>query len=246
MEDGPLEDHQVVFVRPDPPFDIEYVKLTWLLDAVDRKRTFILNEPAGIRGASEKLYTLRFPELCPRTLITRDVPRLRAFLDALGGRMVVKPVDLMGGYGVFVVDASDANRNAILETSTRDGKDLVVAQAYLPEAREGDKRIIVLDGEPIGATLRVPAPGEHRGNIHVGATTEHAELTEADLHICETLAPHLQRGRPLLRGPRRHRRQAHRGERHQPHRGPGDRPPERPETRSPGPRLRRGPGSLRS
>lgn len=191
-QEGPLEDHQVVFVRTDPPFDMEYVKLTWLLDAVDRNRTLVVNEPAGIRGASEKLYTLRFPDLTPRTLVTRDPARLRAFLGEVGGRMVVKPVNLMGGYGVFVVDEKDPNRGALLEVSTRDGKDLCIAQEYLPAAREGDKRIIVLDGEPIGATLRVPAAGEHRGNIHVGAETVKADLDEADRRICERLAPALR------------------------------------------------------
>jgi glutathione synthase len=191
--EGPLEEHDAVFVRTDPPFDLEYVKLTWLLDAVDRSRTLVVNEPAGIRGASEKLYTLRFPDLTPRQVVTRDIARLEAFLEALGGKMVVKPIDWMGGYGVFVVRKDDSNRRAILEVSTRDGKDLVVAQAYLPEAREGDKRIILLDGQPLGATLRVPAEGEHRGNIHVGATTVKTTLTDADLRICEALAPALKR-----------------------------------------------------
>ena len=191
-QDGPIEDHQVVFVRTDPPFDLEYVKLTWLLDVVDRSRTFILNEPSGIRTASEKLYALRFPELTPRTLVTRDPKRLERFLEACGGRMVIKPVDMMGGYGVFVVAEDDPNRGALIESSTREGRDLIVAQEYLPEAKEGDKRILLLEGEPLGAVLRVPGAGDHRGNIHVGARTVAAEITPRDREIAQALAPSLR------------------------------------------------------
>ncbi len=190
--EGPLEEHDAILVRTDPPFNLEYVKLTWLLDTVDRSRTFIMNEPGGIRAASEKLYTLRFPDLTPPQMVTRDMRRLEAFLEEMGGRIVVKPIDWMGGYGVFVVDREDGNRKAILEVSTRKGRDLVVAQAYLPEARLGDKRIILLDGDPIGAFLRVPAPGEHRGNIGVGAGARKAEVTGDDLRICRAIAPSLR------------------------------------------------------
>ncbi|RMG16707.1 MAG: glutathione synthase [Deltaproteobacteria bacterium] len=191
--EGPIEEHRVVFVRTDPPFDMEYVKLTWLLDVVDRSKTLIINEPAGIRAASEKLYTLHFPELTPRTLVTRDPKRLESFLDDCGGTMVIKPVDLMGGYGVFIVRREDPNRGALIETSTRDGRDLIVAQEYLPEAKEGDKRIILLEGEPVGAVLRVPGAGDHRGNIHVGAKTVAAEITRRDREIAAALAPALER-----------------------------------------------------
>ncbi len=191
-EEGQLEDHDAVLVRSDPPFDLDYVKLTWLLDSVDPSRTFVMNEPRGIREASEKLFTLRLPELTPPQIVTRDMGRLELFLEKMGGAMVVKPIDWMGGYGVFVVRSDDKNRSAILEVSTREGRDLVVAQAYLPEAREGDKRILILDGRPLGAVLRVPASGEHRGNIHVGATTKQARLDEHDMRICKDLAPHLR------------------------------------------------------
>lgn len=190
--EGPLEEHDVVLVRTDPPFDLEYVKLTWLLDGVDRRRTFVMNEPSGIREANEKLFTVRVPDLTPPQLVTRDMERLDGFLDEMGGRVVVKPIDWMGGYGVFVVDREDKNRSSILEVLTREGRDLVVAQAYLPEARQGDKRILMLDGRPLGAVLRVPAAGEHRGNIHVGATTEKATITERDRRICDRLAPLLR------------------------------------------------------
>jgi len=190
---GPIEDHQVCFVRTDPPFDMRYVELTWLLDAVDPGRTLILNSPAGIRGASEKLYTLRFPDLTPETLVTRDISRLEHFLKAQGGRIVIKPVDLMGGYGVFVVDAKDGNRGALLELATEGGTRLIIAQAYLPKAKEGDKRVLLVDGEPIGAILRVPPEGENRANIHVGAATVAATLDEDDRRICARIGPSLQR-----------------------------------------------------
>ncbi len=190
---GPVEDHDVCLVRTDPPFDMRYVELTWLLDAVDRGRTLVLNAPSGLREASEKLYTLRFPELSPETLVTREIERLEHFLEAQGGRMVVKPIDRMGGYGVFVVSADDSNRRALLEVATEDGRSLCVAQAFLPEAKAGDKRVLLVDGEPVGAVLRVPPEGEHRGNIHVGAATVAAAIDDDDRRICQRLAPALRR-----------------------------------------------------
>ncbi len=193
FQTGPVEDHSVCFVRTDPPFDMRYVELTWLLDVVDPKRTLIINAPAGIRAASEKLYTPHFPELTPETLITRDMEKIERFIEAQGGKAIIKPVDLMGGYGVFKLDAEDPNRRALLEVSTEEGRKLVVVQAYIPEAPEGDKRVLLIDGEPHGAVLRIPPEGEHRGNIHVGAATVPAKIDDDDLRICRALAPFLKR-----------------------------------------------------
>lgn len=194
FQDGPVEDHQVVFVRSDPPFNMDYIQLTWMLDVVDRDKTLIINEPEGIRNASEKLYVLRFPDLTPATLITREVPRLEAFMEKQGGAIVIKPVDLMGGYGVFVVRQDDPNKGALLESATQEGRTQIVAQAYLEDAPKGDKRILIVNGEAIGGVLRVPpdTPGEHRGNIHVGARTVATELTDRDLEICRAIAPALK------------------------------------------------------
>lgn len=193
QEEGPLEDHAIVFIRTDPPFDLDYVKMTWLLDAVDKTRTIVVNDPGGLREANEKLYTLRFPELTPPTIVTRDIARLRTFMAAHDDKIVVKPIDLMGGYGVVVVEKGDPNAPALLEMATHNGKELAVAQAYLPEAKQGDKRIIVIDGEPRGAVLRVPPPGEHRGNMNVGAAVKKAPIDDDDRRICEVLAPDLKK-----------------------------------------------------
>jgi glutathione synthase len=188
----PLDWFHVVFMRKDPPFDLEYYFATLLLSAVDRRRTLVINDPRGLRDANEKLYSLNFPALMPPTLIARDLERLKSFLDALGGEMIVKPLELAGGAGVFHVRRGDRNLNALLETATAHGTRLTMAQKYIPEVREGDRRVIVLDGEPLGATLRVPREEEARANIHVGATCVRAPLNARDREICATIAPRLR------------------------------------------------------
>jgi glutathione synthase len=138
------------------------------------------------------MYALHFPSVIPASLVTADQERLRGFLDDLGGEMIVKPLDGCGGSGVFHVHRSDRNLNALLETVTENGSRRIMAQRYLPEVRQGDKRIIVLDGEPLGAIYRVPREDEHRGNIHVGGRVEKAVLTPRDREICATIAPRLR------------------------------------------------------
>ncbi len=188
----PLDWFQVVFMRKDPPFDLEYYFATQVLGLVDSARTFVINDPHGLREANEKLYTLHFPTVIPPTLVTRDADRMKAFMNEMGGEMIVKPLDSAGGAGVFHLHRADRNLNALLEAATAHGSRMVMAQRYLPEARTGDKRIIVLDGEPLGATLRVPREDETRANIHVGGTCERAPLTPRDREICATIAPRLQ------------------------------------------------------
>jgi glutathione synthase len=181
-----------VFMRKDPPVDSAYLFATHLLSLVDVNRTLVLNRPSGLRDANEKLYALNFPEVIPPTLVTADRARLRRFMEDQDGEMIVKPLDGCGGAGVFHVHRSDRNLNAILETATADGNRLIMAQRYIPEVRIGDKRIILLDGEPLGAVLRVPREDEHRGNIHVGGIVRQAALADADARIIGALAPRLR------------------------------------------------------
>ncbi len=189
---APLAAFDVVFMRKDPPFDMAFFFATHLLGLVDPAVTFVLNAPRGLRDANEKLYALHFPALIPESLVTADLDRLRAFLDQLGGEMIVKPLAGAGGAGVLHVHRGDRNLNALLELSTHDGAELVMAQRYLPAVREGDKRLIVLDGEPLGAVLRIPREDEHRGNIHVGGQVARAPVDDRDREICRHMAPRLR------------------------------------------------------
>jgi len=187
-----LAEFDSVWMRKDPPFDMKFFFSTHLLSLVDEKKCFLLNNPRGLREANEKLYALRFPEQIPQTLVAGDRATLKAFMAELGGEMIVKPLDGCGGSGVFYLNAQDRNTNSILEASTDNGRRLVMAQRYLPEIRQGDKRIIVLNGEPLGAVLRVPLESETRGNIHVGGQCVKTDVTERDREICAALAPSLR------------------------------------------------------
>jgi glutathione synthase len=187
----PLTWFDAVFMRKDPPFDLAYFFATHLLGLVDARTTFVVNAPRGLREANEKLYALHFPTLIPESLVTADTTRLKTFMDELGGEMIVKPLDGCGGAGVFHLHRSDRNLNAILEMSTADGTRLVMAQRYLAAARDGDKRVIVLDGEPLGAIWRIPREDESRGNIHVGGRVERAQVDDRDREICARMAPRL-------------------------------------------------------
>jgi len=187
----PLAWFDVVFMRKDPPFDLAYFFATHVLGLVDPRQTLVVNDPRGLREANEKLYALHFPSIIPESVVTADLGRLKAFMESLGGEMIVKPLDGCGGAGVFHVHRGDRNLNSILEMSTANGTRLVMAQRYLPAARRGDKRVIVLDGEPLGAILRVPREDEHRGNIHVGGRVERTAIDARDREICRTLKPRL-------------------------------------------------------
>jgi glutathione synthase len=189
---GPLDEFHVVLMRKDPPFDMDFYFATHLLSLVAESKCFVMNSPKGLREANEKLYALRFPEQIPQTLVCSDMGRLKDFMDELGGEMIIKPLDGCGGSGVFYLNTRDRNTNSILEMATNNGRRMIMAQRYLPEIRQGDKRIVVLDGEPLGAVLRVPLEEEIRGNIHVGGTCVHAEVTPRDMEICQALAPLLR------------------------------------------------------
>jgi glutathione synthase len=188
--DADLAGLDVLFLRKDPPVDADFIWATQLVEAAPGP--LWINHPAGLRAANEKLFALRFPELAPPMLVTRELPRLRDFIEAQGGDGVVKPLDGFGGQGVMRLRRGDPNFSALLETATRGGRVPVMAQAYLPAVREGDKRIIVLDGEPIGAVLRVPAQGELRANFASGGSAAASPITARDREICRRLAPALR------------------------------------------------------
>jgi glutathione synthase len=189
----PLEAFSTIFMRKDPPADANYLYATMLLGLADSRRTFVMNSPAGLREANEKLYALNFPDAIPPTIVSYEISRLKTFMAEQGGEMIVKPLDGHGGEGVFLVHGKDRNLNAILETVTRFETRPVMGQRYLAEIRTGDKRVVVLDGEPLGCMLRVPLAEEVRGNIHVGGTCVKAALSARDRAICASLRPRLER-----------------------------------------------------
>ena len=181
----------LVLQRKDPPVDAAYVTATQILGLC--RRALVLNRPAGILAANEKLYALGFADLMPPTRVTASIASLRAYLEELGGEMIVKPLEGRGGEGIFHVHRGDRNLGSILEQSTAFGTRPVMAQAYLKEVRVGDKRILLADGEPLGCVLRVPAEGDHRANLHVGGSAARAGLDADDRRIIERLAPSLRR-----------------------------------------------------
>jgi len=190
-ESRALRDFDVVWMRKDPPIDLQYLVTTYLLDMATAD-TLVLNGPAGLARFNEKLWTTTFPELHPSTLISRDGAQIRAFVEARP-RTVLKPWDGMGGRGVVVTAPDDRNLGALIELLTDEGRRHLVAQAYVEAIAEGDKRILLFEGEPVGAILRIPTERDHRGNMHVGARVEPTELSERDVQICRVLAPHLKK-----------------------------------------------------
>ena len=189
----PLEAFDAIFMRKDPPADDAYLFATMILSLADPRRTFVMNSPSGLREANEKLYALNFPGAIPPTMVTYEIARLKQFMKDQGGEMIVKPLDGHGGESVFLARSDDRNLNPILEAVTRFESRPIMAQRYIPEIRDGDKRVILLDGEPLGGTLRVPRADENRGNIHVGGNCVKVDLTPRDLEICRMLAPRLRR-----------------------------------------------------
>ena len=179
-----------VWIRKDPPFDSNYLWLTLVLETL-RGTTFVLNDPRGIRDANEKLYACHFPEVMPRTLVSADKDRIKAFVKDVGGKGIIKPVDGHGGAGIFALDLDDRNLNAHIETVTREGTKLAMVQEFLPAVREGDKRIIVVEGEVLGAINRVPQSDDVRSNIHVGGSVVATEITADDQKIVDAVAPRL-------------------------------------------------------
>lgn len=190
----------VVWMRKDPPFNMDYIFNTYLLELAETQGgALIVNKPSGLRDMNEKAWAMRFPGIIPESLITQDMDRLRGFIDKLG-HTVVKPLDGNGGAGVFVVRSDNPNIGVILEQSTQQGTVKVLCQRYLPEIKAGDKRIILVDGVAVGAIMRVPQGVDHRGNIHVGAVVEKSELTPRDQEICDVIGPYLEEQRQIFVG----------------------------------------------
>ncbi len=187
-----LHSMDVVFQRTDPPFDIAYLHAVHILELAEERGALVINKPSGLRAANEKLYALHFPSVIPETLVSSSKDEILSFAAEQGGKCIIKPVDGHGGEAVFLLDVDDRNKNALIEVMTKHGSLRAICQRYLPDARRGDKRIIMLDGEPLGGILRVPRADEHRGNIHVGGTVVHTELTPRDLEICATVGPRLR------------------------------------------------------
>jgi len=199
-KETPLAEFDVVLMRKDPPFDAEYVASTWLLELAQKDGTKVFNDPRAIRDHSEKLSIAKYPQFSPPTLVTRLAGQLQEFIDTHRD-VVLKPLDGMGGESVFRVASNDPNRNVIVETLVRDGAKSVMAQRYIPEIREGDKRILLIAGKAVPHCLaRIPKPGETRGNLAAGGTGVAKPLSRRDLEIANALGPELARAGLLLVG----------------------------------------------
>jgi len=196
----PLGDLDAILMRKDPPFDFEYLAATWILERAEEAGALVVNRPRALRDANEKVFISWFPQCTPPTLITRDFAELRAFRDEQED-IVVKPLDGMGGSSVFRIAPGDANATVILETLTQRGTRYCMAQRYQPAIAEGDKRILLIDGEPVPYCLaRVPAEGELRGNLAAGGHGETRALTERDRWIAAQVGPRLKEMGLLLVG----------------------------------------------
>ena len=188
--DQPLSSFDVIWMRKDPPFDMGYILATYLLDMAGD--AVVINDPRGLKLFSEKLWVMeRWPHLHPDTLLSCDAGRLRAFIEGRE-RAVLKPWDGNGGRGVVVTGAGDRNLGALIELVTEMGSAYALAQQFLPGVSKGDKRILLFDGEPVGAMLRVPGASDHRGNMHVGASVQGCDLDERDVEICRELRSELK------------------------------------------------------
>ena len=187
-----METMDAVFMRTDPPVTVLYLYATYILDYIDPAKTKVINSPQGIRAANEKMYALQFTEAIPDTIVSQDKTVIREMVERCGGKAVLKPLGGKGGEGILFLSNEDRNFNSMIEISTKQGQEPVMVQAYLPAAKDGDKRIILLNGQPLGAVNRIPTGKEFRGNMAVGGRTAKVDITERELEICKQLAPTLQ------------------------------------------------------
>ncbi|AUC61446.1 glutathione synthase GshB [Cyanobacterium sp. HL-69] len=186
----PLESFDGVFMRKDPPVTIGYLYATYILDLINPSTTKVINTPQGIRCANEKIYALNFPSVIPDTIVTQSKSVIADFLEEKG-EAVIKPLGGKAGEGILFLQKGDRNFNSLIEISTKQGQEPVMVQQYLPAAKEGDKRIILVNGKPLGAVNRIPTGKEFRGNMAVGGRVAKTEITAQDLKICDTVAPKL-------------------------------------------------------
>ena len=187
---SPLDEMNVILMRQDPPFDMAYITATHMLEHLPAS-TMVVNNPAEVRNAPEKIMVLDFPDLMPPTMVSRDGDAISAFRKK-HENIIIKPLYGNGGAGVFLIKQGDKNYNALLEMFLSASREPVMVQAYLPEVTKGDKRIILIDGEAVGAINRVPAEDEARSNMHVGGKAEATELSARDKVICERIGPTLK------------------------------------------------------
>ncbi len=193
-----LSEMDVVLLRQDPPFDMNYITTTHMLDRIHPK-TLVVNDPSWVRNSPEKIFVMEFPELMPPTMITRDAAEVAAFRREHGD-IIIKPLYGNGGAGIFHLRQDDRNLASLLEMFIQMFREPFIVQRYLPEVRKGDKRIILIDGEPVGAINRVPAEHDSRSNMHVGGRAEPAELTRREQEICEAIGASLRERGFLLVG----------------------------------------------
>jgi glutathione synthase len=187
-----IGDLDVILMRKDPPFDMEYIYTTYILDRAKQAGALIMNDPQALRDMNEKFYTSWFPDLAPTTLITRSMDEMRTF-HAEHGHVVVKPLDGMGGRSIFVIKHGDKNANVVFETLTDFGRQFAMVQTYIPEISLGDKRILLFDGEPVPCALaRIPSTDDNRGNLVMGAVGKGQELSDRDREICARVGPILK------------------------------------------------------
>ena len=192
-----LADFDVVWLRQDPPFDMNYITTTHLLERIHPK-TLVVNDPAWVRNSPEKIFVMEFSDLMPETLITKDITEIRAFRKEYGD-IILKPLYGNGGAGVFHLRDGDRNLTSLLEMFAQLGPEPIIAQRYLDDVRAGDKRIILIDGEPVGAINRVPDEGDARSNMHVGGKAVETMMTEREREICDRIGPSLrERGFTLV------------------------------------------------
>lgn len=186
-----LEEMDAVWMRIDPPVDTPYLYATYILDLIDPQKTLVVNSPSGLRNANEKVYALQFASVIPNTIVSQDKAIIEQFV-ARQKMAVLKPLGGKGGEGILFLHEGDRNFNSLIEISTKQGTEPVMVQEYLPAAKEGDKRIILVEGKPIGAVNRIPTGKEFRGNMAVGGTVAKVDITNREREICEVLAPRLK------------------------------------------------------
>ena len=184
------DEADAVFIRTDPPFDGEYLMNTWLLDRAAHK-VAVINNPTAVRTVNEKIWATQFSDLIPRTVISRHLSDFKEFLEK-EGEIIIKPTDGFGGAGVFKISKDGSNKNVSFEVLSERGKQEVIMQQYIPEASIGDKRILLLNGEPLGAVLRVHGEDDHRNNFYAGGKPVACDITDRDKEVIEVLKPHLQ------------------------------------------------------